>query len=158
VPELRQAATRFYNPSVLTAAWGKHLDRFPWVTFETYTYKGSPSVQTAHAAIADLHRWIRHEQGHRSEWFQVDEYQERGAIHHHILRCGCQDLRRLSVMDYWYSRHRARARVLEYNPALGARYYLCKYVAKGYCDGRLELLCDVSRGLGGVLRHVDTDS
>lgn len=148
VPALRQAAAGYFRPAALADAWGGHLDKFPWLTFETYTYAGFPSVDAAHAAMSDLHRWVRHKLGHRSEWFQADELQARGAIHHHVLRAGCQGLRRLSVMDYWYGKHRSHARVVEYDPARGARYYLCKYVASDYRGGSLELLCDTSRGLG----------
>lgn len=164
VPELRAAAARYYTAAALTEAWGDHLQQFPWQTFETYSFPGYPSRSEADAAMADVHKWIRHKLGHRTEWFQAAELQERGAIHFHVLRLDCQGLKRLSVMDYWYQARRPRefgrnngghARVYEYDPALGARYYLCQYVAKGSRGGGLELDCDVSRSL---VRHLASGS
>lgn len=150
VAALRQAAVRYFSPAALTEAWGDHLDKFPWQTFETYTFPGWPTMSEAGRAIGDVHRWIRHKQGHRSEWFQVAELQARGAVHWHVLRTDCGDVRRLSIMDYWHGKY-GRARVQPYDPALGARYYLCQYVASDYRAGSLELLCDVSRGLKRLL-------
>jgi len=155
VPELRAAAARYYTAAALTEAWGEHLEQYPWQTFETYTFPGWPSRSEAYSAMAAVHKWVRHKLGHRSEWFQAAELQERGAIHFHTLRLDCQGLRRLSLMDYWYGHFGGIARVEKYDPALGARFYLCQYVAKGSRGGGLELDCDVSRSL---TRHLASGS
>lgn len=59
------------------------------------------------------------------------EYQRRGVLHFHsLMGGGVWKLRRLSYMDLWYSEN-GIARIEPYNPNLGARSYLSKYVSKG---------------------------
>ena len=150
VSELRQAAARYYSPASLSTAWGEHLSRFAWDWFTTLTFKRSVSAAAADYAWRDFCKWLRQDCGHRCEWFRVAELQSRGAIHLHALMGDCANVRRLSAMDYWFTRY-GIARVVPYDPARGARYYLCQYVAKDYRESDLELLCETSRNLKRLL-------
>lgn len=67
-------------------------------------------------------------------WVRGREYQTwRGVPHFHGLVGGVGDLRRLDMMDWWYERY-GIARIEAYDRALGAGFYLCKYVTKELGD------------------------
>jgi len=61
------------------------------------------------------------------------ELQRRGVIHFHcLLGGGVYKLHRLRTMQLWESeKGNGMARIEKYNPTLGARNYLSKYVSKG---------------------------
>jgi hypothetical protein len=59
------------------------------------------------------------------------EYQRRGVLHFHTLMGGgVWKLRRLTYMDLW-DKDNGYARIESYNPNLGAKGYLSKYVSRG---------------------------
>lgn len=67
-------------------------------------------------------------------WVRGREYQHwRGVPHFHALMGGVADLRRDQAWSWWFSRY-GIARILQYNPELGAGYYICKYVTKDLGD------------------------
>jgi hypothetical protein len=68
-----------------------------------------------------------------TRWARALEYQKRGVLHYHALVWfgGGQELRRLSFMDRWYALAGGFARIVAYDPARGAGFYLGKYVSKG---------------------------
>jgi hypothetical protein len=67
-------------------------------------------------------------------WVRGREYQTwRGVPHFHGLIGGVQGLRRLSMMDWWFSKY-GIARIEPYDRSLGAGFYLCKYVTKELGD------------------------
>jgi hypothetical protein len=67
-------------------------------------------------------------------WVFGREYQTwRGVPHFHGLIGGVEGLRRLSMMDWWFSRY-GIARIEAYDRSLGAGFYLCKYVTKELGD------------------------
>ncbi len=54
-----------------------------------------------------------------------------GVLHFHSLMAGgVWRLRRLTFMDLW-DKHNGFARIEPYNPNLGAKGYLSKYISKG---------------------------
>lgn len=58
----------------------------------------------------------------------------RGVPHLHGLLAGVSpEVRRMSMVD-WSYREFGIARVLEYDPSLGARFYLSKYLTKQMAD------------------------
>lgn len=64
------------------------------------------------------------------------EYQRRGVLHFHsLMGGGVWKLRRLSYMDLWFAEN-GIARIEPYDPNLGAKGYLSKYVSKG---GELDI-------------------
>ena len=73
-------------------------------------------------------------------WVRALELQRRGVIHFHaLLGGGVYKLHRLRTMQLWESeRGNGMARIEKYNPTLGARNYLSKYVSKGR-GGELDI-------------------
>lgn len=71
-------------------------------------------------------------------WVYGREYQHwRGVPHIHALIGGVEKLRRMDMVDWWFERY-GIARILPYNPGLGAGFYLCKYVVKELGDIQLS--------------------
>jgi len=67
-------------------------------------------------------------------WVRCFEMQkERGVAHIHALVAGVQGVRRMDMVDWCYRQY-GIARILPYNPKLGAGYYLCKYLTKELSD------------------------
>ena len=67
-------------------------------------------------------------------WVRMFELQRwRGVPHIHALIGGVKDLRRDEAWAWWFKRY-GLARILPYDPSLGAGYYLCKYVVKELGD------------------------
>jgi hypothetical protein len=67
-------------------------------------------------------------------WVRGREYQRwRGVPHFHALIGGVGELRRLTMMDWWFDRY-GIARIEPYDRSLGAGFYLCKYVTKELGD------------------------
>ena len=68
-------------------------------------------------------------------WVRMFEIQkDRSVPHIHALVGRCDPaVRRMDLVD-WAWRRWGMTRVLEYDPGLGASYYLCKYVTKELAD------------------------
>ena len=72
-------------------------------------------------------------------WVKCREIQYwRGVPHWHALIGGVADIRRMDMVDWWWGQGYGTARVLPYDKALGARFYLCKYVTKELGDIRFS--------------------
>jgi len=72
----------------------------------------------------DARQWVR--------CFEVQKW--RGVPHIHALVAGVDpSVRRMDMVD-WCWREYGMARVLQYDPGLGAGYYLCKYLTKELGD------------------------
>jgi hypothetical protein len=73
-------------------------------------------------------------------WWATLEVQRRGAAHIHALIGGPGMERRKSLYAYqWLRRECGYASVRNYNPALGAAYYLEKYLTKDLADWKAVL-------------------
>lgn len=71
-------------------------------------------------------------------WFRALELQKwTGVPHIHALVGGLDDTRYAEVAQ-WYWQKYGFIRVLEYDPELGAGFYLCKYVTKELSDIRFS--------------------
>jgi len=67
-------------------------------------------------------------------WVSVLELQKwRGAPHKHLLVAGLDDTKYAEV-GKWYWEKFGFCRILDYDPTLGAGFYLCKYVTKELGD------------------------
>jgi hypothetical protein len=115
----------------LQEPYGTWLSRFPWDWYATMTF--ASLIHPEEAAKRWL-RWTRHverEERHAIRWARALEYQKRGVIHYHALTWGMLDARRLTYMDAWHELAGGFARIVAYEPARGASFYLGKYIAKG---------------------------
>jgi hypothetical protein len=126
--------------------WGDWLGEFTWDWFVTLTF---PDVIHPEQAAKRHARWTRALEKYerrRVRQARALEYQKRGVIHYHALLWGVRpDTRRLDWMDAWHAIAEGHARIVQYDPALGAAHYLAKYVTKG---GEIDLLGPWWRGRG----------
>ncbi len=130
----------------LRQAWGDWLSGLAeWEWFVTMTLRDPPAKAqdrgwtkpgwaTAKRAWRELAGLARPALG-VLEWVRMFELQGwRGVPHIHALVGNCDpSVRRLDLVDWAWERW-GMARVLEYDPRLGARFYLCKYVSKELAD------------------------
>lgn len=122
--------------------WGSFLASFPWDWFVTLTFRGEVGEWGAERKFRKLVRQMRHDAGHRVEWFRVTEWHKfRNVPHYHALFTDCKQLRRLRYVDWWWGQGFGTARVSPYDKQLGAGCYLGKYLLKQDSD------LSVSRGL-----------
>jgi hypothetical protein len=157
-PEVENAP-RIKPVSEEVEAWGEWAQRLGdrlggWDWFVTLTWRDlspagywtKPGLSFCKRGWREFVKEIGRRRGlHDVEYIAGWEYQpDRGVPHVHALVTGSQGVHRLGMMDYWYGRY-GIARVLPYDSAKGARYYISKYVVK---PGMLAL--DLSAGLRPV--------
>jgi len=148
------------QPDTLQDSWIEFVSRFePYELYCTLTF-----IEDIHPEQADrrFKRFIRsineslygrryRERGKSIYWVKALEYQRRGVIHFHcLLGGGVYKLHRLRTMQLWESEPgNGMARIEKYNPMLGARNYLSKYVSKGK-GGELDIFIpyELRRHLG----------
>jgi len=125
----------------LVDGWTAFVSRFePFELYCTLTF-----IEDIHPEQADRRykRFIRkineslygrryREKGKGIYWVRALELQKRQVIHFHaLLGGGVYKLHRLRTMQLWESEPgNGMSRIEKYNPALGARRYLCKYLQK----------------------------
>ena len=123
-------------------SWGGFLERFPWDWFVTLTFRGTVGEWGAERKFRRLIQRMRHDCGHRVEWFRVTEWHKfRNIPHYHALFTDCKQLRRMRYVDWWWGQGFGTARIFEYDKRLGAGHYLGKYLMKQDSD------LSASRGL-----------
>jgi hypothetical protein len=127
----------------LKQAWGKWVSRlYSWQWFVTLTFRdpkpnssGWDRVGWGYAkrAYNEFLGRVRPALGDLY-WFRAFETQKwRGVPHIHALVGGLDDERYAPTASWWWQRY-GFSRFLEYDPKLGAGYYLCKYVTKELSD------------------------
>jgi len=128
--------------STIKEAWGDWvtgLDRWEW--FVTMTFRDpkiggtwtKPGWGHAKRAWREFLKVMQPPLG-TVGWVRCFEMQkERGVPHIHALVSGTQGFRRMDMVDWCYRQY-GIARILPYNPKLGAGYYLCKYLTKELAD------------------------
>lgn len=140
----RALNTELYNYSTvsqeLKECWGNFLSGLAeWQWFVTMTFRERVGLWAAQRLWARF--WTEEQRVlGRLDWVRCSEYQHwRGVPHYHALVTGMSDY-------YWHSaqcRILAKemandiagfTRILEYDPALGASYYLAKYTIKNLVD------------------------
>lgn len=132
----------------LPAAWATFLARFePFEWFANLTFKEDIHPEQG---VKRFRRWIRtinelqfgvhyRKRGVGIHWVLAHEYQKRGVLHFHaLIGGGVKGLNRASCQVLWHSAEATNgfAYIKAYNPQLGARGYVSKYVSKG---GRIDL-------------------
>lgn len=101
----------------------KGTGRLDWLTEDTVT-----------EAFEDWRGWLRRRVGHWPEGvFVVDRGAVGERLHLHALLAGCGEVKRLSAMDYWFTRY-GGARVVKYDSRKGARSYLSTKYVSGKAD------------------------
>ena len=127
----------------LRQAWGDWLSTLAdWQWFVTMTLRDpenagtwtKPGWASAKRAWVEFQNLARPALGELT-WVRMFELtRDRGVPHIHAL-VGNTDpsVRRMDMVDWAWNRW-GIARVLEYDPQLGARFYLCKYVTKEVAD------------------------
>jgi len=111
--------------------FGNYLSQFPWDWFVTLTFRQPVSESSALRALVRFIHAIRAAQGFNPGFVAVSELQHaRNVPHWHLLMLNVSPLRRLDFKDWW--ERYGYARVLPYNPELGARVYIGKYLFKDY--------------------------
>lgn len=139
------------------SSWGTFLARFPWEWFVTLTFRQHVGEWAAERKFRRLVRLMRHDAGHRVEWFRVTEWHKfRNVPHYHALMLDCGELRRMRYVDWWWGQGYGTARVFEYDKRLGAGHYLGKYLEKQDSDlsasrGLKRLAAGVSEGSQGAV-------
>lgn len=124
----------------LKQAWGDWLDDLgAWQMFATLTLRDPPGYQgtwtkpgwrTAKRARGDFMSQCAGPLGQPYAVWCWEWQHDRGVPHLHGLVGGVgPEVRRMDLVDHMYSRW-GIARVLRYDPTLGARFYLCKYITK----------------------------
>lgn len=133
----------------------EHYGRFILSTFDrieasqklycTFTFHRPIHPESAYKAFnIAIHRWNREAYGvrywkrrHGAVGFVALEYQKRDVIHFHSLVAFPvypdripREVRRMDMVDWWWNKF-GIARIYDYDPSLGASYYLGKYVSKG---------------------------
>ena len=137
--------------SELNQAWGQFVDEVGgrkggWDWFATLTFRDRTEEEVkrgwtkvgwkySERACDGFLGWLTLVKGLGDIWwFRAREYQHwRGVPHWHLLIGGVEELRRDEVWAWWFDRY-GFARILPYDPGLGARYYLTKYVTKELGD------------------------
>jgi len=146
----------YSTPVTLNEAWVKFIERFePYYWYATLTFKNEVTQGRAERQFKRFIRLINESlygrryrnKGTGVSWVKAIERQRRGVIHFHALVGGeVWRLRRFTFMDLWREgasfgngkRFQANgfAKIEKYEPKLGARHYLSKYVTKG---GELDI-------------------
>jgi len=77
-------------------------------------------------------------------WVRGFEIQKwRGAPHIHALVGGLASKRYAEFGSWWWQQY-GMCKVEEYNPELGAGFYLCKYVSKSWPTSSFQRACKAS--------------
>jgi len=126
----------------LRQAWGDWISGLAsWEWFVTMTFRDpmvggtwtKPGWGYAKRAWREFVATIQPPLGNVG-WVRCFEMQqERGVPHIHALVENVNGIRRMDMVD-WCFKNYGIARILPYNPNLGAGYYLCKYLTKELAD------------------------
>ena len=121
--------TSYDQVNPLRNAWVKLLNRYNWDWFATLTFNHLPKTYTAHNR---LNRWLNtleRQEKRKIGYYKAMEFTRLGVPHFHLLMGNLEGVRRDKYWEVWF-RENGRARILPYDPKLGAGYYLTKYVVK----------------------------
>lgn len=148
------------QPQTLQEGWVEFVSRFePFELYCTLTFIEDTHPEQAERRFKRFIRKIneslygrRYREKRKSIYYvRAIELQRRGVIHFHaLLGGGVYKLHRLRTMKLWESeKGNGMARIEKYNPTLGARTYLSKYVSKGK-GGELDIFIpnELRRHLG----------
>lgn len=140
--------TVYKDVNPLREGWVNLLSRYVFTWFTTLTFKDSPKTYTAINRAKKFLRAIEGKEKVNIGYYLCMELNRLGIPHFHALMGNLDEVRRSTWWKWWFTRYGA-ARILPYNPKLGAGYYLTKYVVKdeyqcGWFDiHNLDLLQEV---------------
>jgi len=120
-------SSRQVNP--LRLAWVDLLNRYNWDWFATLTFKDLPKTYTAHNRVKRWLNILEREEKRKIGYYKAMEFTRQGVPHFHLLMGNLEGVRRDKYWDLWFTWN-GRARILPYEPNLGAGYYLTKYIVK----------------------------
>ena len=143
--DLCQAEQPYAKAEALKQAWGTWISGLAdWQWFATLTLRPPDEEEQArgytkrgwkyaHNAYDAFLRQVKPALG-SLVWFRALELQKwTGVPHIHALVGGLDNTRYAEVAS-WYWQKYGFCRVLDYDPQLGAGFYLCKYVTKALGD------------------------
>jgi len=117
----------------LVPSLGVWLSAFPWDCWCTWTFDArfGDDGPSPDRCLYHTRRWIEHLPGPATGYFVAVERGTGGRVHSHgLLRFrDSWAPKRRSLWLSWKNRY-GRCRVLPYNSALGATYYVAKYITK----------------------------
>ncbi len=110
--------------------WGDWLGPFPWIWFVTATFANPVHPEQARKRWG---RWIHDLEAYEWRWplrpiiWAVGwERQRRGVLHIHALVARVEDVPSFVAMRRWERIGGGYARIVTYDPAKGAAYYIAK--------------------------------
>lgn len=141
---VRDTSSRYENSTLspVKEAWGTWLSGlYPWDWWVTLTFRDPPVGGTwtrpgwsfAKKGWRAFEKRVRPSLGPLAyvRAFEIQEW--RGAPHIHALVGGLDDTRYAPARDWWWE-YFGIASIEEYNPELGAGFYVSKYVSKELGD------------------------
>jgi hypothetical protein len=124
------------NP--LSDAWGDFLAPFPWDWFVTLTFADEVKSFTGRNRCNAWLKSLGKAAGQPIFWFLGEELGDRsGRFHIHLLIGNVAHLHRFTWIKRWEVRN-GWARIFEFDPSLGAAYYVAKYVTKQFGEWDLS--------------------
>jgi len=120
-------SNRQVNP--LRLAWVNLLNRYNWDWFATLTFKDLPKTYTAHNRVNRWLNTLEKQEKRKIGYYKGMEFTKQGVPHFHLLMGNLEGVRRDKYWGLWFTQN-GRARILPYEPNLGAGYYLTKYIVK----------------------------
>jgi len=121
---------------------GEWLNSYPWDMWATFTFRYN--VKDTINAKKYFKRFVADvffKQGRNISYFAGVEYHKNGGTHIHALLGRTSGCRYKDIGQLWFKRY-GYAYVEQYRPALGARYYLTKYIAKDLSDYDINMPLD----------------
>jgi len=142
-------------PQCTNEQYGRWLNPYPWDLWTTLTFRTEPSPASA---LRSFDRWL----SRSGLFFQGDPYwfvaTENGTLngrcHLHALIGSPGEPARRALWRAWWEPaeykdgrkgHRGRAEILPYDPALGASFYIGKYITKRLGEWQVGGLWPVAR-------------
>ncbi len=121
--------TSVYSVNPLRQAWVELLNRYNWDWFATLTFRSPPTTYTANNRLKRWIKAIEEQEKRKVGYYKGMEFTRLGVPHFHLLMGNLDGVRRDKYWELWFTQN-GRARILPYNPQLGAGHYLTKYVVK----------------------------
>jgi hypothetical protein len=145
--DLKSSELPYAEAKELLQAWGSWLTNLaPWQWFVTLTFRDPPSNDRGWTKVGWKYAWNAHDEflsrlqpalGNLYSVSALELQKWRRVPHIHTLVAGLDDLR-YSEISKWFWQKYGFIRVLEYDPKMGAGFYLCKYVTKEMGDIRFS--------------------
>lgn len=143
--DLLSSPQPYAKAEALKQAWGSWLSRlYPWQWFVTLTFRDPSEAEISRGytkrgwkyAENAYNRFLGRVKPALGElvWVRALEWQKwRGVPHIHALVGGLDNTKYAEVASWYWGKY-GFSRILDYDPQLGAGFYLSKYVTKELGD------------------------